>query len=92
MGNLLRRDILSCDSALKFEFEGDLRLILRVETLLITAKQLFPDDVGLVEIISQWDSIPNIRMKSDALKTVDALMSLSSKNLFLEWGTLFEKV
>jgi hypothetical protein len=91
MGNRLKKDILSCDNILHFEFEGDLRIILRIETLIIIAKQIFSNDTRLLEIISEWDSIPNLRMKSDALKTIDALMRLSSKNLFLEWGVLFEK-
>jgi len=91
MGNSLKLDIFSCDNILQYESDRDLRMICRIETLIIKAKQLFPNNVELLEIISQWNSIPNLRIKSDALSTVDALMRLSSKNLFVEWGNLFQK-
>jgi hypothetical protein len=90
MGNMLRRDISSCDNLLLYESDRDSKVILRIQNFINAAKQLFPNNARIIEISSQWDLMPNLRIKSDALRTVDSLMKLTSKDLFPEWSKLFQ--
>ena len=90
-GIMLRRDILSCENLLLYESDRDLRVILRIDELIRTANRFFPNNDMLPGITALWNSIPNLRMKSDALIIIDAMMKLTSKNMFLEWGNLFQK-
>jgi hypothetical protein len=91
MANLLKIDILGCDNILSFNFDCDIRLISRIENVITIAKRLFLIDARILEIISQWNYLPNFRIRSDALRMIDAMLSLSSRNLFLEWGKLVQK-